>query len=437
MIALVVAASLAIVVDETWLGPVVAVLGVLGALALLDAVLAAGRLRGLCLELPAVTRGTVDRPLALGVRILSSPEGGLPPLQLSLGSPPGLESVQEELRVLCPEGETAIRVPWECIPRKRGRLLVREARVGISSPMGFWDRWIAVPLAAEIRSYPNLLPERRTLAALFLNRGGVGTHSQRQLGRGREFEKLREYIPGDGFQEIHWKATARRGHPMTKVFQLERTQEVYVVIDASRLSARPCPGGHGEGAQPAALEQFITAALVLCQVAEHQGDLFGMTVFSDRVERFVRARNGAAHFQACRDALYQLEPREVTPDHDELSTFLRIRLRRRALLLYLTALDDPILSESFVRHARLLASQHLLVVCMPRPAGMQPLFDGGSPSSAEGVYERLAGHLRWQKLREQAKVLQRLGVQFHLVDHSALSIDLVTRYLSVKQRQQL
>src|SRR5258708_1628120 len=71
-----------------------------------------------------------------------------------------------------------------------------------------------------------------------LRRGSEGMRALRQIGRGREFEKLREYVPGDGFDEIHWKATARHGHPITKVFQVERTQEVYVVIDSSRLAGR-------------------------------------------------------------------------------------------------------------------------------------------------------------------------------------------------------
>ena len=96
-----------------------------------------------------------------------------------------------------------------------------------------------MPAQSEIRVYPNLFTERRNLAALFLHRGAFGLHAQRQVGKGREFEKLREYMPGDSFDEIHWKATAKRGRPITKVFQIERTQEVYVVIDASRLSARP------------------------------------------------------------------------------------------------------------------------------------------------------------------------------------------------------
>ena len=54
------------------------------------------------------------------------------------------------------------------------------------------------------------------------------------------------------------------------------------------------------------LERFVTAALVLGLAAEQQGDLFGLLTFTDQVEKFVRAKNGQAHYSACRDALYTL-----------------------------------------------------------------------------------------------------------------------------------
>ena len=38
--------------------------------------------------------------------------------------------------------------------------------------------------------------------------------------------------------DIHWRVTAKRGRLVTKEYQLERTQEIYVVIDASRLSSQ-------------------------------------------------------------------------------------------------------------------------------------------------------------------------------------------------------
>src|SRR5208282_4117081 len=134
---------------------------------------------------------------------------------------------------------------------------------------------------------------------------------------------------------IHWKATARRGKPITKVFQIEKTQEVYVIVDASRLSAREVQSSRSkvqgsmlpDDTQPgilnpepgtSTLERFVTAALVLGLAAERQGDLFGLLTFTDKVEKFVRAKNGKNHYSTCRDALYTLEPKIVTPDFDEL-----------------------------------------------------------------------------------------------------------------------
>jgi len=123
-------------------------------------------------------------------------------------------------------------------PHAEGKLPGRGLLPGREFADWFLEHAQALPLPGEIRVYPNLHPERRNLAGLFLNRGAFGIHAQRQVGKGRDFEKLREYIPGDSYDEIHWKATAKRGHPVTKVFQVERTQEIVVVIDSSRLSAK-------------------------------------------------------------------------------------------------------------------------------------------------------------------------------------------------------
>ncbi|HEY2952599.1 MAG TPA: DUF58 domain-containing protein, partial [Verrucomicrobiae bacterium] len=286
-----------------------------------------------------------------------------------------------------------------------------------------------------------------------------------QVGKGRDFEKLREYIPGDSYDEIHWKATAKRGHPVTKIFQIERTQEVYVVIDASRLSARAVEStadssvvigqwsvakatDHGPrttdheqqttdstSSQTSILERFITSALILGLAAERQGDLFGLLTFTNTVETFVRAKNGQAHYDACRDALYTLHPRIVTPDFDELATFIRLRLRRRALLIFLTALDDPVLAENFTRSMDLLARQHLVLVNMMKPPGANPLFTDAGVSTTDDLYRSLGGHLQWHNLRELEKVLQRRGVRFSLLDNERMSTQLVSQYVGVKQRQ--
>jgi uncharacterized protein (DUF58 family) len=406
-----------------------------------DALAGGRRLRGLGLELPAVVRMSKDREAKLEWHI-RNPDQQKRALRLALAWPPEIRPTDEVIEITLPAGSEWSRLTQACRPTQRGRYRLTVAGMETDSPLGFWGVRQQVPVQSEIRVYPNLLTERKNLAAMFLNRGAFGMHAQRQVGKGRDFEKLREYVPGDGYDEIHWKATARRGRPVTKVFQIEKTQEVYVIVDASRLSARPAqlpPPGAPEtevSASPV-LERFVTSALILGLAAEQQGDLFGLLTFSDRVEKFVRAKNGQAHYNACRDALYTLQPKTVTPDFDELCTFIRLRLRRRALLIFLTSLDDPTLAENFVRNVELIRRQHLVLVNMIRPPGVNPLFTNPAIASVDDLYQQLGGHLQWHGLRELQKVLQRRAVQFSLLDHEHLSTGLVSQYMGIKQRQLL
>jgi uncharacterized protein (DUF58 family) len=250
------------------------------------------------------------------------------------------------------------------------------------------------------------------------------------IGQGREFEKLREYIHGDSYDQIHWKATAKRGRPVTKIFQVERTQEVYVAIDSSRLSARPA-------GTETILEHQLRASLVLGMVAQRQGDLFGLVTFSDRVDGFLRAKNGKAHYTACRELLTALHPRLVTPDFDDLFSFMRLRLRRRALIIILTDLSDPVLAERFVQGSNLIARQHLVLVDMVRPPQSRLLFSQPDADSIDSLYEKLAGHLLLQDTRELQNTLHRHGILLSLLEDSRLTPELVNQYLAVKLRQKI
>ena len=388
-----------------------------------DAFLSRASLRGICLTAPALTRLALERDGEIELRVQNA---SCQPrrLRLALCMLEKFSMPDEELEVDLPGGAEWSKLTWPCRPGKRGNYRLESAHLEAASPLGFWSARRAVPLSSEIRVYPNLRSERKGLTLMF--RGGLGMHVQRQVGKGREFEKLRDYVPGDGSEDIHWKATARRGRPVTKVFQIERTQEVYVAIDASRLSARED-----------AIEHQITTALLLGVAAEEQGDLFGLITFSDRVEKFVRARGGKSHYHDCREAIYALEPREVNPDFNDVSSFIRLHLRRRALVVFLTALDDPLLSESFVRNVDMIARQHLVLVNMVKPPGIAPIFSGGEVNDIDDLYTQLGGHFRWHNLEEVGKLLQRRGVKFSAGEGGRMGLNLVSEYLAVKRRQLL
>ncbi len=419
---------------ETWPLSVVVVLSLLVA-SLVDALRAQGRLDGISAAFPEVTRLTKDKEGAIAVTI-SREKRSAARIRLALSLPPEFRSHDASLSVAFADEEGEFVVQWTCTPLKRGRYDLENVYVAADSPMRLWSYHATLPTGGEVRVYPNIHQERKNLAAIFLNRGLVGIHAVRQVGKGREFDQLREYIPGDSFEDIHWKATARRGEPVTKIYQVERTQEVYVLIDTSRLSGREVLDAEGKR-KTSQLERFINAAMVLALVAERQGDHFGLLTFDDRVRHFLHARNGKAHFDACRDAVYTIEPRPVNPDFEELCTFIRLRMPKRALLIVLTNLDDPVLSESFVRNVDLISGHHLILVNMLAPPGVRPLFSSDDVETLDDIYAHLGGHMEWHDLVELKRVLHFHGVTMSFLRHETMTADLVSQYINQKQRQLL
>jgi uncharacterized protein (DUF58 family) len=408
-------------------------IGAFFAVVLADALLSRGQLSGIRVQLPEVVRWQKDRPGTLELRVHNDSLAERL-IRIGFAFPREIVSETEDRTVLLPANAALSRIEWSATPNRRGQYFLDHVYIEAASPLGFWAVRRGDPLRSELRVYPNLFEERKNVAALFLRRAQMGVHAQRAAGQGRDFEKLREYVPGDSYDEIHWKASAKRGHPVTKVFQVERTQEVYVVVDASRLSAREVVM---EKSRTTALERFVTASLILGLAAEQQGDQFGLITFSDRVLSFVRAKNGQAHYDACRDRLYTLQPQSVTPDFEELCSFIRLRLRKRALLIFLTALDDPMLAESFAKSSELISRQHLILVDMLQPAGAQPLFSDANVSDVNDLYRHLGGHLQWNRLREFGNILKRRGVRLSLLNPEKLAAELIAQHADVKRRQLL
>ncbi len=433
-------------------GAAAAVLLVVAAVASADYLLSLSRLDRISVVLPEMLRCTKGRELAVPVGVENrGPD--LPWLRYGLALPADFHvegAVVRQIVRLAPGKRRALVYP--VTPLRRGRFLLDSVHLETRSQLGLWLMRRRFRPLVEVRVYPDLRAERRRLSAVFLLRGHDGSHLVRQVGKGRDFEQLRDYQPGDDYIDVDWKATARRRNPVTRTYQIERTQEVYVVVDHSRLSAREIrvpvaeapeddwlyreESAGGEHLVTTQLEKFLHCSLILASVAERQGDLFGFVSFADKEDRFIRARSGKGHYNLVRDALYTLEPKPVAPDFEQLMVALRRRLTRRALLVMLIDLSDPLTAEQFHRALPLINRQHLVLVNMVRPAAAHPLFSVKRlPGSVAEIYENLGGHFQWQELRETANRLRHLGVELGIPDHEELCAETVSQYLNVKRRQ--
>ena len=454
-------------------------IAVFALVSLIDLLLGLGKYRQLEVSLPAVIRVTAGRAFQLDLKLNGS-RSRRGTIRLAVDLPPSIKSEQLHLTVRIDGPISNLAVPVKALSDQRGTYLIRRAFFDWVSPLRFWVFREKRALDCEVRVYPDLALEGRKIAH-FLDRGGFGVHRQRQIGRGREFEKLREYEAGDSFDSIDWKAAAKRHKPITKVFQVEKSQEVYLAIDSSRLSARLLSSTSGSERKRAEtnendagqteaivereagltkittqrlsehlspvtshlspsssiLERFIAAALLAGATAERQGDLFGLITFSDKVDQLARARSGSLHFNHCRDLLINLQPKLVAPDFEDIAATLLNRLTKRSLLIFLTSLDDSVTGENFLAAARFLARRHLIMAIMPSPPGTQPLFSAPGVEHTDQIYENITGHLRWAKLQELRKQLLQAGVLFHLAPGDKFTLTVVSEYLATKRRQLL
>jgi uncharacterized protein (DUF58 family) len=430
---------------------------------LVDLLLGLGKYRQLEFQIPPVNRVTAGRDFALDLKLNGTGlRGGV--IRLALDLPPTVKTDQSNISLRIEAGVLNLSIPVKGVAEHRGTYPINRLFFDWISPARFWVFREERPLKSELRVYPDLGLEGRKIAR-FLDRGGFGVHRQRQIGRGREFEKLREYEPGDSFDSIHWKAAAKRHKPITKVFQVEKSQEVYIAIDSSRLSSRSLSSSYSSSSSsstvvdPSArhtkdspqsnraagpppyrstiLESFIAATLLAGATAERQGDLFGLITFSDKVDQMARARSGSLHFNHCRDLLINLQARLVAPDFEDIAATLLNRLTKRSLLIFLTSLDDSVTGENFLLAARFLARRHLVMPIMLLPPDTQPLFSAPGVEHTDQIYENIAGHLRWAKLQELRKQLLQAGVLFQLAPGQNFTLTVVSEYLATKRRQLL
>ncbi len=163
----------------------------------------------------------------------------------------------------------------------------------------------------------------------------VGQYQSVFKGQGMDFDEVREYQPGDEVRNIDWNVTARLNTPFVKQFVEERELTVMLLVD---LSASGLFGSGTQTKQELAAE--VTA--VLAFAAHRNNDKVGLTLFTERVEKYVPPAKGQRHaLRVVRDILHH-EPAEKGGDLGHALQHLQKTFRRRAVLVIISDFLDPL-----------------------------------------------------------------------------------------------
>lgn len=321
-------------------------------------------------------------------------------------------------------------VQYKVNPERRGAFFFGDIHVRLEGVVGLGARTVAVSARDDARVFPNVLgPRRFELAARLGDLRSMGYRNVRRVGGGGEFEQLREYVHGDAYRDFDWKGTAKRQRPITRVYQLERSQIVMLAIDAGRMMATRL-GGLSK------LDHAINAALLLAYVALREGDRVGLIVFADSVQHFVPPGRGPGQYRKLLDALYRIEARPTFVDFRRLVEFVQVRMPRRALLLLFSDLLDEAQAQPLAENAAMLRRKHLAVcVTMHDPVARQIATSSAPNDSA--VYTRAAA-IDVLHDRETIKAdLGSKGVGVVEAPPGELAVATVNRYLEIKARHAL
>lgn len=345
--------------------------------------------------------------------------------------PPHVTPARQHLAAVVPAGGRA-ELAYAVTPSRRGPIALAPAALRVRGPMGLLARQTAAAApAADLRVYPSVAGVGRyELAARRHLTREVGLRSIRALGAGTEIEGLRDYTRDDEYRRIDWKATARRGHPMTRELRDEKSQHVMILIDAGRLGAVELGAGKR-------IDHAVNAALVLAHVAAVRGDRVGLLVFDREIRRYrPPSRASKAVVPALARALYDVEALPVEPDYDRAFRFLAAHDRRRALLVLFTDVLSAEASQAVVSHMAASSGRHL-PVCVAlddpalRDAAAEPVTD------ADSVYRRAAATELRRERADALRAMHERGVLVIDVPPQAATPAVVGRYLELKARRLL
>jgi len=347
-------------------------------------------------------------------------------------TPSSLRSAPPVLELAVPGGASA-SADHAILPGQRGDLALGKTYLRYQSSLRLAERWVVADTSARVRVLPNLEQARQqTLYLIRTRQVAMERRRRRVRGAGREFESLRDYRTGDEFRNISWTATARRSKLITRVYQVERSQTVWIVIDAGRLLRERILDGQGD-LQLSKLDYAVDAALALAQVAMHSGDRVGLLAYGREIQQNRNAGRGASHLHSLVESLAMVHAEPYEADHGRAAQALLSEQHRRSLIVWITDLAETAGTPDVVEFALQMTRRHLVLFAA---IGQPNLNERAAqrPESEAEMFRHVAAIEIVQRRELLLRRLRQQGVLALELMPGALGPALVNQYLEIKDR---
>jgi len=346
-------------------------------------------------------------------------------------TPAALQITPAEVELDVPAGASA-ESQYPILPSQRGDANLNRIFVRYQSALRIAERWAVANAPQTVTVFPNLdEAKQHTLYLIRSRQVELEKRRRRQRGQGREFDSLREYREGDELRDISWTATARRNHLVTRVFQIERSQAVWIVLDAGRLlRAKVAEPGRIAISK---LDYAANAALSLAQIAMHSGDRVGLLAYGRNIQQNLNAARGPHQMRAIVEALAHIRGEAGEADHGRAVHILLSEQKRRSLIVWITDFAETATTPEVLEFAMHMANRHLIVFAAMGQPDLNALA-AATPETTEDMYRHVAALEIADRRSALLGALRQRGVLVLELMPGMLASSLVNQYMDVKER---
>jgi uncharacterized protein (DUF58 family) len=320
------------------------------------------------------------------------------------------------------------KLEYSLRPTRRGEYEFRGTNAYVSNRIGLINRrYIFHEEGTKVPVYPSFLNIRKFEFLAISNRlTEAGIKRIRRIGQHSEFDQIKEYVKGDDYRTINWKATAKKGKLMANQYQDERSQQIYSLIDMGRVMKMPFE-------HMSLLDYAINSALVLANTAIHKHDKAGLITFNTGIDTFFPAERRNNTMVKMLEVLYKQETLFAESNFELLFITIKRRITHRSLLILYTNFESLTSLERQQSFLQRLAQNHLVLVIIFENTEITE-FRKKEVHTLEEIYVQTIAEKFIHDKSLIVKELNKHGILTVLTRPKDLSVKLVNKYLELKDR---
>ncbi len=319
---------------------------------------------------------------------------------------------------------------YEVVPKKRGEYNFGNVIVFIRTKISLVKKKVIAATPITVAVYPSYIQMRKYELMAISNRlTDYGIKKIRKIGQSNEFDQIKQYVPGDDYRTINWKATARSQQLMVNQFTDEKSQQIYCVIDKGRTMKMPFEG-------MTLLDYAINATVSLANVAIIKDDKAGLVTFSNRAGAFIKADKKRIQTKKIVDVLYNQKSSFKESNFELVTASMLSLIPQRSLIVLFSNFETSFGLQRQLPYLKMISKRHLVVVVFFENTELRDVTNSISTTTEEIYTKTIAESFALEK-KLIVKELQQNGILTLLVEPKELTVKVINKYLEIKSRRLL